>query len=117
LEHIESAKAPIPENGCTRQSTDDALPPRVADMIRDNVEWSQVQRDFVHLVDLLYGIAVRSMSGQTDVREAFVAEFQQKLVEMPEGWRIARLLRDRDAQWGHQLECKGLQLDHLSRGG
>jgi hypothetical protein len=98
---------------CTGRSI--ALSPFINGVISDTLEWTQVQRDIVHLVELLYAMLLSVMNNQTDLGRQIVFEFLQKLAEMPEGWRIATLLRDVDQQWGHKLECKGIEFDTIIR--
>jgi len=98
---------------CAGQST--ALSWSIDRVINDTLEWTQIQRDISHLVELLFDMLLSSISNQTDLGRQIVIEFLQKLAEMPEGWRIATLLRDVDQQWGHKLESKGIDLDTIIR--
>ena len=72
-------------------------------------------RDLAHLIELQYSFLNSTLNCPGGVGRELVSEFLQKLAEMPEGWRIATLLRDVDQQWGHKLECKGIEFDTIIR--
>jgi hypothetical protein len=84
-------------------------------VIETIVEWKQIQRDFAHALELLHATLVWVLKSNPQLARSFAAEFERKLAEMPEGWRIAQFLRELDSHWGYELECNGLRLDGRPR--
>ena len=86
----------------------------VIDEVRVRLTWEQVLRDLVHVAELLHGTILFIVTTDGTNATRFSAELNQKLEEMPEGWRVAECLRDIDQRWGHALEGYGLSLERIA---
>ena len=86
---------------------------QIMNAVQATLTWEQAVRDIAHLAELLHSLVLSIVNDKTAARGYFVSEFQQRLSEMPEGWRIAEFLWDIDQRWGHPLESAGLAFDKI----
>lgn len=108
-----SCKPPM-EDGRGPGSSSIQLATAISGLFDAAVNWKNIERDLALLIQLFYNVTVRLVSRRSGVRRQFIAEFEQTLLALPEGGRIAGLLQDLDREWGSPLESAGLRLEEIA---
>jgi hypothetical protein len=96
-------------------STADQLSLALSGLFDAAVSWKVIENDLALLIHIFYGLSVRLARRGPEIRRLFIEELKQSLVALPEGRRIAGLLRDLDRDWGSPLESAGLNLSEIAQ--
>lgn len=79
------------------------------DNLNQSFSWYELQQDLGCLISFLYEVTTCVATDQV-AGSNFVRIFNSKLLSMPDGWRIAKLLRELDERWACELRALGITL-------
>src|SRR5262249_11935349 len=86
---------------------------QVLDEISASLTWQRVQSDVLQLAELMHSTILFIMKADRTISSRFASEFQEQLMEMPEGWRLAEYLQEIDQKWGRPLEGFGISFEKI----